>query len=313
MSGDPRYPAELMKRDQWCLWRIEPAKNGGPTKVPYRPDGRKAASNDSKTWSTFAEVHDVLGRSPDIYGGVGYFFSAEDSICGVDLDVSLNAAGKPQPWAADIVAKFHNTYRAFSVSGIGLHVLCRATLPGKGRNFNVPDGPTDPSGKRAQIGVSDRGRFFALTGRLYQQSPLELADHQETIEWLLGSMQHKGLRRPAEPKPVAGELNDAEIMERARRAKNGAKFAGLWAGNWEGIYGSQSEADLALCCMLAVLVRPRPIPDRCAFPTERPRPREMVGTGGLSGTHHSGGHRADWRVLQTREKPIACASQTTLR
>jgi hypothetical protein len=55
MSGNPPYPTELIQRDQWCLWRIEPTKNGGPTKVPYRPDGRKAASNDPRTWSTFAE------------------------------------------------------------------------------------------------------------------------------------------------------------------------------------------------------------------------------------------------------------------
>jgi hypothetical protein len=258
MAGALLLPAELIARNQWCLWRIEPGKKGGPTKVPYLPDGRKAASNDPKAWSTFAEVHEVLGRAPNHYAGVGYFFSAEDPICGVDLDISLNAEGNPQPWAAEIIAKFQNTYRAFSVSGIGLHVLCRAKLPGKGRNFYVPDGPTDPSGKRAQIGVFDQRRFFALTGRLYQKSPLELADHQETIEWLLGLMQRKGLRRPAERKPVAGELNDAEILERARGAKNGAKFSGLWAGAWEGLYGSQSEADLALCCILAFWCRSDP-------------------------------------------------------
>lgn len=258
MSGDPRYPAELMKRDQWCLWRVVPGKNGSPTKVPYRPDGRKAASNDPKTWSTFAAAHEVLGRQPGLYGGLGYFFSHADPVCGVDLDVSLDTDGKPQPWADEIIAKFQNTYQAFSVSGLGLHILCRATLLGKGRNFYVPDGPTDPSGKRAQIGVFDRGRFFALTGRLYQESPQEVADHQETIEWLLSSMQRGRLIKAAVPTPVAGKLDDTEIVERARHAKNGAKFAGLWAGNWEGIYGSQSEADLALCCMLAFWCGPDP-------------------------------------------------------
>jgi hypothetical protein len=257
MSGNPPYPTELILRDQWCLWRIEPTKNGGPTKVPYRPDGRKAASNDPRTWSTFAEVCAAHARDPSLYGGVGYFFSADDPVCGVDLDVSLDANGNPQPWAAEIIARFRSTYQALSVSGLGLHILCRATLPGKGRNFYVPGGPSDPDGKRAQIGVFDRGRFFALTGRLHQESPLEVADHQEEIDWLLSLIQGR-LRKPAAPKPVAGELDDAEIVERARRAKNGAKFAGLWAGNWEGTYGSQSEADLALCCMLAFWCGPDP-------------------------------------------------------
>jgi hypothetical protein len=258
VSGGQQYPVEAVQRDQWCLWRVEPGKNGSPTKMPYRPDGRKAASNDPKTWSTFAAVHEVLRRLPDLYGGVGYLFSADDPVCGVDLDVSLGPDGNPQPWADEIIARFQNTYRAFSVSGIGLHVLCRAALPGKGRNFYVPDGPTDPAGKRAQIGVFDQCRFFALTGRLYQESPLELADHQETIEWLLSMMERRRLRKPAEPTPVPGGLADAEILERARRAKNGPKFAGLWAGNWEGTYGSQSEADLALCCMLTFWCGPDP-------------------------------------------------------
>jgi hypothetical protein len=203
-------------------------------------------------------VVDVLCRQPGSYAGVGYFFSEDDPACGVDLDACFGLSDDPQPWAAEVIARFENTYRAYSQSGSGLHVLCHAVLPGKGRNFNIPDGAIDGAGKRAQIGIFDRRRFFALTGKVYQQSPLELADHQETVEWLLGLMQRGRVIKPAEPEAVSGELNDTEIVERARRAKNGAKFAGLWAGNWEGVYGSQSEADLALCCMLAFWCGPDP-------------------------------------------------------
>ncbi len=42
-----------------------------------------------------------------------------------------------------------------------------------------------------------------------------------------------------------------DLIARASRARNGARFARLFAGKWEGEYGSQSEADLALCSMLA--------------------------------------------------------------
>ena len=250
MSSEQQFPAELIQRNQWCLWRIEPDKNGRATKVPYRPDGRKAASNDPRTWSAYAAVCDVLVRQPGSFGGVGYFFAADDPACGIDLDVSLQTDGNPQPWAAEIVARFQNTYRALSVSGVGLHVLCHARLPANGRNFNVPDSPNDLTGKRAQIGLFDRGRFFALTGQLYGQSPMELADHQQTIEWLLGLMQRSQLSKPTQPKVLKGELTDSDIIDRARKARNGAKFTRLWAGEWEPDYGSQSEADLALCCML---------------------------------------------------------------
>ncbi|MBI3360830.1 MAG: hypothetical protein HY023_06945, partial [Chloroflexi bacterium] len=159
--------------------------------------------------------------------------------------------GDPQPWATDIISRFHDTYRARSVSGYGLHILCLAKLPGsKGRNFYVPNAPTDPAGKRAQLGLFDRGRFFALTGQLYQQSPLALADHQASVDWLLGwaQRQRRKTRPPQESSNI--ELPDSDIIERARKARNGAKFTRLWAGEWGPDYGSQSEADLALCCML---------------------------------------------------------------
>lgn len=247
---DRQYPAELIGRHQWCLWRVEPGKDGCPTKVPYRPDGRKAASNDPRTWSRFGDVEATLARNPELYGGVGYFFSADDTVCGVDLDVSLDAAGAPLPWAVEIVRRFRDTYQSFSVSGLGLHVLCRATLPGRGRNFYVPNGPTDPNGKRAQIGLFDRGRFFALTGRIYDKSPTDLIDHQATIEWLLGSMEPKPAPKPNKA-AMPQYMSDPEILERARHARNGSKFVRLWAGDWQSDYGSQSEADLALCCMLA--------------------------------------------------------------
>jgi len=248
MTNGPLFPAELTARNQWCLWRIEPDRKGRPTKVPYRPDGRKAASDDPSTWSAFQKVCDVLREQPRSYNGVGFFFSADDPICGIDLDTSLDGDGNSQGWATDILSRFQNTYCARSVSGHGLHILCHASLPGKGRNFYVPDGPIDANGKRAQIGTFDRARFFALTGERHRDSPLELTDHQETVEWLLDLMQR---RRRVDRPEREDELSDSEIIERARRAKNGAKFDRLWAGDWQSDYGSQSEADLALCCILA--------------------------------------------------------------
>jgi len=198
----------------------------------------------------------VLLEQPGRYGGVGFFFTADDPLCGVDLDASLDADGDPLPWAADIVSRFGDTYQARSVSGYGLHILCRAALPGKGKNFFVPNAPAGATGKRAQIGVFDRGRFFALTGEIYRHSPLDLADHQQTIEWLLDLTQRRP-RRSARSQQE-GNLSDSEIIERAHQAKNGSKFAQLWTGGWESLYGSQSEADLALCCILAFWCGPNP-------------------------------------------------------
>src|SRR5262249_38888862 len=51
----------------------------------------------------------------------------------------------------------------------------------------------------------------------------------------------------------AMSLSDAAIVMRARNARNGngALFTSLWEGRWRDRYGSRSEADLALCGILA--------------------------------------------------------------
>lgn len=52
------------------------------------------------------------------------------------------------------------------------------------------------------------------------------------------------------PRDSIPQGDDAGILDKARAATNGAKFNRLWAGDWSE-YGSQSEADSALCMMLA--------------------------------------------------------------
>jgi hypothetical protein len=52
------------------------------------------------------------------------------------------------------------------------------------------------------------------------------------------------------PERADNSLSDAEVVQKALSASNGERFARLWAGDTSG-YGSHSEADLALCGMLA--------------------------------------------------------------
>ena len=58
------------------------------------------------------------------------------------------------------------------------------------------------------------------------------------------------------PKPKAKQQmpslgDDAALIEKAGKAKNGAKFRALMAGDYYLTYPSQSEADVALCSLLA--------------------------------------------------------------
>ena len=64
-------------------------------------------------------------------------------------------------------------------------------------------------------------------------------------------------------------LSDAELVEQAMRAANGEKFARLWAGD-TGEYATasnegRSEADLALCSLLAFWAGPDEARVDCLF------------------------------------------------
>ena len=61
--------------------------------------------------------------------------------------------------------------------------------------------------------------------------------------------QEKERQERERPKSQAS-ISDQELIEKAKNAKNGAKFTALWSGD-TSFYASQSEADLALCCLLA--------------------------------------------------------------
>ena len=54
------------------------------------------------------------------------------------------------------------------------------------------------------------------------------------------------------PAPVApNNLPLQDLVDRAKQAKNGTAFISLWRGQTSAKYSSESEGDLALCCLLA--------------------------------------------------------------
>jgi len=55
---------------------------------------------------------------------------------------------------------------------------------------------------------------------------------------------------PDKTSASGNDLDDSEVLERAKAAANGEKFRRLWRGSTAG-YPSQSEADMALCALLA--------------------------------------------------------------
>jgi putative DNA primase/helicase len=97
-----------------------------------------------------------------------------------------------------------------------------------------------------------------VTGRRLGGTSQTVEERQEQ----LSALHHRlfSLREPDVPErqgKVTSDngLDDDEVLRKAASAANGARFAALWAGDRSG-YASDSEADLALCSMLAFWVGP---------------------------------------------------------
>jgi primase-polymerase (primpol)-like protein len=91
-------PSKIRDRRQYVAWKKE-QRPSGPTKVPIDPNtGRRAASDDPRTWGA---LEDAIASDRD---GVGYMFGDDDELFGVDLDGCINAEGVVHPdavWSAE--------------------------------------------------------------------------------------------------------------------------------------------------------------------------------------------------------------------
>ena len=225
---------------QWVCWRSE-ERDGRLTKVPYSPaSGVRARSDDPATWGTLNEAREAARDGG--YDGVGFVFTAGDPFCGVDLDGCVDPeTGEVASWAAEVLDEL-DSYTELSPSGRGLHVLVRAVLPPGGR-------------RKGPVEMYDRGRFFTVTGRHFPGTPRGIEGRQDRIAALHARLFPARERPAANGSAPTNAFDDAEVLRRAMSAANGERFAALWTGDRSG-YPSDSEADLALCSMLAFWVGP---------------------------------------------------------
>ena len=230
-------PEGLKALPQWVVWRYE-EREGKTTKVPYNATSNTmASSTDSATWETFEEVL-AASRNGD-WNGVGFVFTEDDPFTGVDLDNCRHAVTEEiKPWARKIVDRL-NSYTEVTPSGTGFHVICRGALP-PGRR------------RKGDLEMYDSSRYFTVTGEHLEGTPLAIQERPRELAALhlqtFGAPKTTPATAVAAPPSLA--LDDASLLEKARTAKDGAKFTALMGGDWSG-YESQSEADQALCNILA--------------------------------------------------------------
>jgi len=244
-------PDALRERDQWVCWR-ETERDGKPTKIPVTPGtGAVASATDPETWASFGTAFAYSDTANA--DGIGFVFTDDDPIVGVDLDdCRAPESGDVDDAALDIIERL-DSYTEVSPSGTGFHVLINGDLP-DGRN------------RRGSVELYDTARFFTVTGNHVERTPLRVARRQDALvaihqEYVQRpdddggtETQHQHTETPqSDPANVGNsdvDFDDEELLEKARNASNGEKFERLWNGTTSG-YDSQSEADMALCCLLA--------------------------------------------------------------
>jgi hypothetical protein len=237
-------PDELKAIAQWVNWRWALARDGKRdtklTKLPYdAATGEMGDATDPTTWHdyTTAKRGVLLGQFP----GLGFVVTETDLYCGIDLDKCRDPeSGEIEPWALREIQRF-NSYAEVTVSGTGIRIWLRGT---KGSN---------PRCRVGHVECYDRERFFTLTGWHLDGTRTTIEPRQTELDAFLAqhlpAQPNREPQPPQTPRPMA--RSDAEIIERATNARNGADFAALWRGDRSGHDENWSSADLALCNHLA--------------------------------------------------------------
>jgi len=131
--------------------------------------------------------------------------------------------------------------------GEGLHSIGEGKKPGG-------------SCKKPGIEIYDRLHFFTFTGNHLPGTPKIIEERPEELDKfyydIFGEPSKSALKEIPSNLPSIN-LSDEELLDRAKNAANGEKFKRLWQGGHEG-YPSQSEADAALCFLLAFWTRKDP-------------------------------------------------------
>ncbi|MFB6254893.1 MAG: hypothetical protein ABEI06_09810 [Halobacteriaceae archaeon] len=231
----------LKETDQWVCWKTK-KRDDKQTKVPIDPETNTFASiDDPDTWASF-EVANNTAQSAGHIDGIGFVFTADDEFCGIDLDDIRNPkTGKLDDIAQTIVPEI-DSYTEISPSGTGLHIIVRGSLPAGRRRHN-------------NIEMYDSNRFFTITGEHVQDTPQVVNYNQASLEsihteYVSRQPDHKSLQTNTDVSTQNFDIKDEEIIQMAKTADNGDLFQELWAGKTSR-YKSHSEADMALCTLLA--------------------------------------------------------------
>ena len=243
-------PYELKKEERWCLYKII-QRDGKNTKLPLKPNGKPAKSNDKMTWHSYEDCIKALNKN--IGDGLGFFLG--DGYIGIDIDkVSYDIFVYSMDYhAKSMTADFLrgiSTYGELSPSKTGLHFIGKGKVPGERK-------------RHKNLEIYDEGRFFTVTGNVIKDKdrshikPIEqelLPLYQKYMPAVGNQIEHKETR----DKQGKRSTKENSFAQRYRQSSNDVlellfekgyfhytreDLRQIYYGNYESYFNSQSEAD----------------------------------------------------------------------
>ena len=151
-----QIPIELKQTPRWVLWRlVEVGEEGNKrwSKLPTQNNGQPASSTNPSTWTDFVTVQHAYQTSNNKYDGVGFVFTDDDDVIGVDLDDCYDAdMGVFTNAALQHIADQIDGYMEVSPSGTGVKIFTRANLPASHVDHAIG------------LEIYPKSRYFTVTG-----------------------------------------------------------------------------------------------------------------------------------------------------
>ncbi|MFC2024480.1 AAA family ATPase [Chloroflexota bacterium] len=226
-------PNELRALRQWVVWKKDKHPRNALT-------GANARTNDPSTWCSFEDAYDAVMQGRAL--GVGFVFTEADPYVGIDFDKVIKDDGSVDSETEEAVSRM-NSYTEISQSGRGIHVIVRGKKP-KG------------SCRRKGVEIYDCGRFFALTGNIYQGRGT-IEDRQEELDDLF----NESFGSESVPSaPIATEIFEGEGRNNACTKE---------AGRLLNIYKDHEVARLMTLAYNQAVCRPPLSDDECSKTWEK--------------------------------------------
>jgi putative DNA primase/helicase len=229
-------PQYLKDKAKFCVWKQESGKG----KVPYQANGKRAKANKVNTFTDFKNALDVVDKFDGL--GIGIF----NKISAIDIDNCIDVSGNYSDLAKDVMDIFKGSYIERSPSGKGIRVIF--LIDGFSYDKRLYYINNQKLGLEVYVAGSTN-KYVTITGNAINQGKILLAN--DKLQVLLD----KYMQRPKTNTGITNEesssfLSDSSVIEKATASATGNKFKALWKGDTSS-YPSQSEADLALCSILA--------------------------------------------------------------